>query len=70
MTLRIKKISPRFIAVQRVNDTLKLDYGVGHQARIAVQTLDMPDAMVGVMGGPTKAEAHTFLKSIGYARKS
>jgi hypothetical protein len=37
-----------------------------HQKRIALDTLKMPDAMVGVMGGMTKAEAMTFLESIGW----
>jgi hypothetical protein len=36
-----------------------------HQAKIALQTLKMPDAMVGVMGGPTKKQARAFLRSIG-----
>jgi len=32
-----------------------------HQRRIARQTLNMPDAMVGVMGGPNKEEAKAIL---------
>ena len=36
-----------------------------HQVRIARQTLKMPDAMVGVMGGPTKAEARATLAAFG-----
>jgi len=32
-----------------------------HQLRIAKSTLRMPDAMVGVMGGPTKAEARKII---------
>lgn len=38
-----------------------------HQKRIAIQTLKMPDAMVGVMGGMDKDEAREFLKSIGWS---
>jgi hypothetical protein len=32
------------------------------QVKIAKQTLKMPDAMVGVMGGQTKAEAREILR--------
>ena len=32
-----------------------------HQLKIAKSTLRMPDAMVGVMGGPTKAEARKII---------
>jgi len=38
-----------------------------HQKKIAIKTLKMPDAMVGVMGGMNKDEARDFLKSIGYS---
>lgn len=38
-----------------------------HQLRIALQTLKMNDAMVGVMGGMNKEEARAFLKSKGYS---
>ena len=37
-----------------------------HQKNIAISTLKMPDAMVGVMGGMNKNEARAFLKKIGY----
>ena len=37
-----------------------------HQKSVALKTLKMPDAMVGVMGGMDKDEARKFLKSIGY----
>jgi hypothetical protein len=37
-----------------------------HQKSIAIKTLKMPDAMVGIMGGMDKDEARKFLKSIGY----
>jgi len=37
-----------------------------HQKNIALKTLKMNDAMVGVMGGMNKQEAREFLKSIGY----
>lgn len=33
-----------------------------HQLKIARDTLKMPDAMVGVMGGMDKREARTLLK--------
>lgn len=33
-----------------------------HQTAIAKKTLQMPDAMAGVMGGPTKKQAEAFLK--------
>jgi len=35
-----------------------------HQLRIARDTLRMPDAMVRVMGGPTKAEAKEIIKRL------
>ena len=35
-----------------------------HQLRIARDTLKMPDAMVGVMGGPTKEEAKEIIKRL------
>lgn len=38
-----------------------------HQKRIAIQTLKMHDAAVGVMGGMDKDEAREFLKSIGWS---
>jgi len=37
-----------------------------HQKKIAIQTLKMPDPMVGVMGGMDKKQAREFLSSIGY----
>lgn len=37
-----------------------------HAERIARQTLAMHDAMAGVMGGPTKAEARERLRALGY----
>ena len=37
-----------------------------HQKNIALKTLRMPDAMVGVMGGMDKEQAREFLKEIGY----
>lgn len=36
-----------------------------HQVKIARRTLNMPDAMVGVMGGPTKDEARATLAAFG-----
>lgn len=35
-----------------------------HQLAIARKTLKMPDAMVGVMGGMTKAEARVIIKRL------
>ena len=35
-----------------------------HQLKIAKDTLRMPDAMVGVMGGPTKEEAREIIKKL------
>jgi len=37
-----------------------------HEFRIAVQTLKMPDAMLGVMGGPSKEQALQTLARHGY----
>lgn len=36
-----------------------------HQRKVAIATLKMPNAMIGVMSGMTKQEARDFLKSIG-----
>jgi hypothetical protein len=38
-----------------------------HLKNIALKTLRMPDAMVGVMGGMDKDQARNFLKEIGYS---
>ncbi|KKL26373.1 hypothetical protein LCGC14_2395950 [marine sediment metagenome] len=35
-----------------------------HQLKIAKDTLRMPDAMVGVMGGPTKEQAREIIKKL------
>lgn len=40
-----------------------------HQKKIAIATLNMSDVMVAVMGGMNKAEAKTFLRSIGYSEQ-
>lgn len=37
-----------------------------HAEKIAKQTLRMPDHMVGVMGGTTKAQARRILRELGY----
>jgi len=37
-----------------------------HQTQIAKKTLRMPDAMVGVMGGPDKDESRKHLKKMGW----
>ena len=38
-----------------------------HQLKIAKKTLKMNDVMANIMGGMNKAEARTFLKSIGWS---
>jgi hypothetical protein len=40
-----------------------------HQTLIAKKTLRMPDAMVGVMGGPDKDESRRHLKKMGWTEK-
>jgi hypothetical protein len=35
-----------------------------HQYKIAKDSLKMPDAMLGVMGGPTKGEARKIIKRL------
>lgn len=35
-----------------------------HQLRIARDTLNMPDAMVGVLGGPDKAESRAIIRRL------
>ena len=45
----------------------KLSIPMQHAVKIALKTLRMPDAMVGVMGPPTKEQARETLKSVGYS---
>lgn len=45
-------MNPKLEAFKLANDVFE-----HHKRRIAEQTLKMPDAMAGVMGGPSKAEA-------------
>lgn len=40
-----------------------------HQVAIAKKALRMPDAMVGVMGGPDKAQSREILKAAGWSDK-
>tara|TARA_Y100000310_G_scaffold339160_1_gene430988 strand:- start:561 stop:956 length:396 start_codon:yes stop_codon:yes gene_type:complete len=40
----------------------KLSIPEQHQLRIARRTLKMPDAMVGIMGGPNKEESREIIK--------
>lgn len=40
-----------------------------HQTQIAKKTLRMPDAMVGIMGGPNKEDSRKHLKKIGWTDK-
>lgn len=42
----------------------KLSVPEQHQFKIAEQTLRMPDAMIGVMGGPTKKQAHSIVRRL------
>lgn len=52
-----------------VHEAKKHDVPTYHMIKIAKRTLTMPDAMVGVMGGPNKDEARAILKKHGYAVK-
>jgi len=47
-----------------VKETRQLSVPERHQLKIAYDTLKMPDAMVGVMGGPTKEEAKQIIKKL------
>jgi hypothetical protein len=42
----------------------KLDVFEQHALRIARQTVRMPDAMLGVMGGPTKEQARETIRRL------
>lgn len=42
----------------------KLSVPEQHQLKIAKDTLRMPDAMAGVMGGPTKEQAREIIKEL------
>lgn len=48
----------------RARDARELTVPEKHQLRIAKQTINMPDAMVGVMGGPSKSEAREIIKRL------
>lgn len=48
----------------KMNPKRKLSVPEQHQLRIAKDALRMPDAMVGVMGGPTKAQAREIIKRL------
>lgn len=49
---------------QHVKEARELSVPEKHQLKIAKQTLNMPDAMVGVMGGPDKKEAREIVKRL------
>jgi hypothetical protein len=62
----------RFVVVERGVEMKKMKRSKNgaaelHQARVAAKTLLMPDAMVGVMGGPSKCEARAILKRMGFS---
>ncbi|MAH48570.1 hypothetical protein CMI37_22285, partial [Candidatus Pacearchaeota archaeon] len=42
----------------------KLSIPEQHQLRIARRTLKMPNAMVGIMGGPNKEESRKIIKRL------
>jgi hypothetical protein len=52
-------------AATRAAGSRSQDPGAWHQRRIARQTLNMPDPIAGVMGGPTKAQARQILRRKG-----
>lgn len=54
-----------------MNEGVGVFHGVAtyHQTKIAKQTLRMPDAMVGVMGGGSKEDARAHLKRVGWSDK-
>lgn len=54
---------------RRSKRTSQLDVFAKHQVRIAQQTLRMPDAMVGVMGGMTKEQAREILRRYGISAR-
>lgn len=45
------------------------DVATYHQTQIAKKTLRMPDAMLGVMGGPSKEDSRKHLKKMGWTEK-
>jgi hypothetical protein len=45
----------------------EMDPAAANQLRVAIKTLKMPDAMAGVMGGPTKEQAQNILHRHGLA---
>jgi predicted transcriptional regulator len=47
----------------------KLGVPERHRMTVAIQTLKMPDAMVGVMGGGSKKDAREFLQKLGLTDK-
>ena len=66
---QLKRLARSFEGMERLKEVLKLyelTVPQKHQLKIAKDTLKMPDAMVGVMGGMNKDQARKFLKSIGW----
>jgi hypothetical protein len=47
----------------------KLTVPEKHQLKIAKDTLKMPDAMLGVMGGMSKEEAHRIIEKLSKKEK-
>ncbi len=63
---RHKKQYPKSRGVRR--NPRRLSVPERHQLKVARQTLRMPDAMVGVMGGPNKAQAREIIARLGRRR--
>ncbi len=53
------------IDFRAIRERNPIDY---HQTKIARSTINMPDALLGVMGGPSKKEAKEYLKNRGYSQ--
>jgi hypothetical protein len=60
MTMKHRKLKRRYGHSKK----RELSVFEKHQLKIARQTINMPDAMVGVMGGPSKEEAREIVRRL------
>ena len=60
----LRRYEPMAARAKGLNPRRKLSVPEKHQLIIAKRTLQMPDAMVDVMGGPNKAQAREIIKEL------
>ena len=60
----IKQITGHDYTPKKMDEKKEMNVFDKHQLAIAYKTMNMPDAMVGVMGGPNKEESKAIIKRI------